>query len=116
MNKPTLTKQRIIIAYAIAGLADLIQFPVTAVTATGILAVPGEMADCVLDFIVMGLVSALIGFNWVLLPSLFVEVIPGLDLFPTWTGCVAFVVWRHKKEQTLIPTGQPSKSLKNITS
>ena len=99
MEKPELTQVRIIAAFAIAIIADLIQFPITAVEATGLFTIPGELADFVLDCFVMGATTVLLGFHWMLLPSLLVELVPGLDLFPTWTGCVAFVVWQRKKQQ-----------------
>jgi hypothetical protein len=102
MAKPELTKPRIIAAFAIAIIADLIQLPLTAVEATGFGMIPGEFADFIVDCFVMGATTVLLGFHWILLPSLFVEVIPGLDLIPTWTGCVAFVVWRRKKESAAI--------------
>jgi hypothetical protein len=112
MNKPELTTVRIILAFAIAVIADMIQFPIAAVTATGILAVPAEIADFFIDCFVMVAASLLIGFHWVLLPSLFVELIPGLDLFPTWTGCVAFVVWQRKKKQAQPATLCPVLNIK----
>jgi hypothetical protein len=99
MDKPELTQGRIIGAFAIAIIADLIQFPITAVEATGLFTIPGELADFVLDCFVMGATTVLLGFHWMLLPSLLVELVPGLDLIPTWTGCVAFVVWQRKKQQ-----------------
>jgi hypothetical protein len=99
MDKPELTQGRIIGAFAIAIIADLIQFPITAVEATGLFTIPGELADFVVDCFVMGATTVLLGFHWMLLPSLLVEIVPGLDLIPTWTGCVAFVVWQRKKQQ-----------------
>ena len=68
--------------------------------ATGVFTIPGELADFLVDGVVMVATTMLLGFHWVLLPTLFVEVIPGLDLLPTWTACVAYVLWRRKKEQT----------------
>lgn len=103
MNKPELTTGRILLAFSIAVIADMVQFPITAVAATGILSVPILIADFFVDLFVMVTVSLIIGFHWVLLPSVFVEVIPGLDLFPMWTGCVAFVVWQRKKKQAHTP-------------
>jgi hypothetical protein len=99
MDKPRLTQDRIILAFAVAIIADIIQFPITAVEATGIFSIPGELADFVLDCVVTVATCLLLGFHWALLPSLFVELVPGLDLLPTWTACVAFVVWQRKKEQ-----------------
>ena len=99
MDKPPLTRGRIILVFAIAVFADIIQLPITAGQATGIFSIPGELADFLVDCVVMGATTMLLGFHWMLLPTLFVEVIPGLDLLPTWTACVAYVVWRRKKEQ-----------------
>ena len=99
MNKPKLSRRRMILAFAIAIIADGLQYPITAATATGILALPGEAADFALDCFVMILTSWLLGFHWVLLPSLIAELVPGLDLLPTWTGCVAFVIWQRQKER-----------------
>ena len=100
MNKPELTNPRIAAALAVAAVADLLQFPITGLTATGFLTLPGEFADFVVDCLAMGAITMLLGFHWLLLPSLFVELVPGLDLLPTWTGCVTFLIWRRKREQT----------------
>jgi len=99
VSKPKLTRTRIILAFAVSVIADVLQFPINAVSATGLLALPGEVADMMLDIVVMILTSALLGFHWALLPAFVLEAVPGLDLFPTWTGCVAFVVWRRKQAE-----------------
>jgi hypothetical protein len=103
MNKPKLTRNRIIVAYAIAVIAEVLEFPIAAAEATLIGAPEGEFAAFVLDCIVMGAMTKLLGFHWMFLPTFCVEVIPGLDLLPTWVGCVAFVVWQRKKEQAPPP-------------
>ena len=86
-------------AFAVAVGADLIQLPITALEDAGAFLVPGELADFVVDCFVMVVTTALLGFHWALLPSLIVEMVPELDLIPTWTGCVAFVVWQRRREQ-----------------
>ncbi len=96
---PELTKPRIIAAFAVASIVDLIQMPLTAFEFTGGIFF-GEIADGVLDTITMGITTLLLGFHWALLPSFMVEAVPGLDALPTWTGCVAFVVWQRKKEES----------------
>jgi hypothetical protein len=98
MHNPPLTQKRILLAFAIAVVADIIQFPITAAEGTGFLAIPGELADFLVDCVVMGATTLLLGFHWMLLPTLFLEIIPGLDLLPTWTACVAYVLWLRKKE------------------
>ena len=103
MHTQKLSKQRIAAAFAAAVIADAIQFPITAATMTGVLAVPGEGADLLVDSVMTVVTSSLLGFHWILLPSFVFEAIPGFDLFPTWTGCVAYVVWRRKKQQAAPP-------------
>ena len=103
-----------ILAFAIAGIADVLQFPITAATATGVLSIPGEAVDFVLDCVVMVATSLLLGFHWVLLPSLVLEAIPGPDLLPTWTACVAYVVWRRKKQQAQPPPMGPVIDVESV--
>ena len=101
------TPDRAKIAYAIAILADVIQLPVNAATLSGVLAIPAESVDIAIDFIVMFLLSTVLGFHWMFIPSFFVEAIPGVDLLPTWTGCVALVVKQRMKDaepQVIPPT------------
>jgi hypothetical protein len=99
MSTPKLTKKQIALAFSVAVIADAIQLPFTAASMTGILTIPVEGADFALDCLVMVVTSSLLGFHWILLPSLIFEFIPGFDLCPTWTAAVAYVVWRRKKEQ-----------------
>jgi len=108
MDKPQLTQKRITLAFAIAGVADLIQLPITAATITGVFSIPAELAVFLIDCAVMLATTRLLGFHWVLLPSLVLELIPGPDLLPTWTGSVAYVVWRRKKEAAQPPPIHPA--------
>jgi len=41
-----------------------------------------------LDVAVGGLLIWLVGFHWAFLPSFLIELVPGVDLVPTWTGAV----------------------------
>jgi predicted benzoate:H+ symporter BenE len=91
-----------IAAYAIALLADAIQFPFSAATATGIFALPAEMTDLLVDGLAMLATSAILGFHWLLLPTVLIEAVPGLDLLPTWTGCVALVIRERRKEHAVV--------------
>ena len=52
------------------------------------------------DLLTAGLLFAILGFRWPLLPALIVEAIPGLSLFPTWTlvvGALATLGGRPKR-------------------
>jgi hypothetical protein len=100
MAKPELTRKRIVAAFTIAVIADLLEFPITAAEnlSMGALLVPSEAADVFLDCVVMVAMTKFLGFHWLFLPSFLVEVVPELDLLPTWVGCVGVVVWQRKKE------------------
>ena len=62
-----------------------------------------------IDIVTACVTSSLIGFHWTLLPTF--ALVPRLDAAPTWTGYVAFVPWRHKKQQSLLgPNAATSKA------
>jgi hypothetical protein len=60
-------------------------------------------ADEIIDVITMFLISRLLGFHLLLLPTFIVEFIPVADLLPTWSGCVALLVVLRKREQVAFP-------------
>ncbi len=99
MAKPILTRKRIIAAYAVAIVADLIEFPITAAEMTVFAAPAAEGVAFVVDAVVFGILTKLLGFHWAFLPSFLVEIVPGLDLLPTWVGCIWFVIRQRKNEQ-----------------
>jgi len=74
-------------AWFVAIMADAIQivgFP---------LFFPGGFspADIALDFITAAILAKILGWHWAFLPTFAAELVPGLDLFPTWTAAVLFV-------------------------
>jgi hypothetical protein len=84
-----------------------------AADATQILALPlfaaggASPADTVLDLLVAAILIRLLGWHWAFLPTLFAELIPGLDLFPTWTAAVFYVTRQHQRsrEPEILPPG-----------
>jgi hypothetical protein len=56
-----------------------------------------------LDVLAMILVSGAIGFHTLLLPTFVIELIPGPDLLPTWTGCTTAVIMLRKRKQPKPP-------------
>ena len=64
-------------------------------------------ADSVLDLFVAFVLIRLLGWHWAFLPSLAAELIPGADLFPTWTAAVWFVTRQqvHAGEPEILPPG-----------
>ena len=92
---PQLTRTRIILALAIAVAADGLQL---------LLGPLGwALADQAIDFVAMILVSWIIGFHILLLPTFVVELIPVLEDLPTWTACTAAVIALRKREQNNNP-------------
>lgn len=94
---PRLTRTRIILALAIALVADALQF----------LLGPLPFADQAIDIVAMALTSRVIGFHWLLLPTFAVEFVPLLDELPTWTACVVAVIALRKREQRASPPEEP---------
>jgi len=90
---PQLTRTRILLALAIAVVADFLQ----------IILVPLEWAfvQQIVDVVAMGLTVLVIGFHPLLLPTFIVEFIPLVDMLPTWTGCVFAVVALRKRAQRM---------------
>jgi hypothetical protein len=91
LQVPTLTRGRIVGAFAVAVVADGVQF------ALGPLG--WSMADEVLDVAAMVVITWLLGFHPLLLPTFLIEMFPVADALPTWTGCVALVVGLRRREQ-----------------
>ena len=97
---PPLTRVRIIIALAVAVIADGLQF---------LLGPFGWVfVDQAIDVLAMGLTSWAVGFHWLLLPTFIVEFIPLTDMLPTWTACTIAVMALRKREQRAIPPPQPT--------
>jgi hypothetical protein len=67
-------------------------------------------ADTMLDLVAAGILIRLLGFHWAFLPSLLVELMPGFDLFPTWTAAVFFVTHQqtHPEEPEILPPAPES--------
>lgn len=92
----TLTRGRMAVAIAIAVATDALQI--------GLGPLGWTFLDEIADVIAMILISLLIGFHPLLLPTFIVELIPLADMLPTWTGCVGAVVLLRKRSQ------EPSQS------
>ena len=64
-------------------------------------------ADAVLDAGAAVILIQLLGWHWAFLPTLAAELVPGFDLFPTWTAAVFFVTRQqvHPGEPEILPPG-----------
>jgi hypothetical protein len=85
-------------ALAIAMLADALQIVFLPVFTEGAL----SPLDDLLDIAVAWMLIRLLGWHWAFLPSLVAELVPGLDLVPTWTMAVLVVTRGTPREQTKI--------------
>jgi hypothetical protein len=94
---PRLTRTRIILALAVAVVADGLQLLL------GPLA--WVFVDQAIDCVAMILVSWIIGIHILLLPTFVIELVPVLEDLPTWTACTAAVIALRKREQR--PAPQP---------
>ncbi|MGC2248265.1 MAG: hypothetical protein WA609_16785 [Terriglobales bacterium] len=75
------------LAWLVAVAADALQIFAFPFFAEGAI----SPADSALDLFVAFVLIRLLGWHWAFLPSLAAELIPGADLFPTWTAAVWFV-------------------------
>src|ERR1700681_2454284 len=84
------------LAWAVAMAADALQiaaFPLF--IEAGI-----SPADSLLDLIVAFVLIRLLGWHWAFLRTLAAELVPGADLFPTWTAAVWFVTRQQVKSNS----------------
>ncbi|HYX23394.1 MAG TPA: hypothetical protein VFC23_04510 [Thermoanaerobaculia bacterium] len=78
------TPGRVKAARMIAVAADLLQIGGFAVFMPGW----ASPADDVLDVVVGAVLTWLVGWHWSFLPSFLIELVPGMDLIPSWTAAV----------------------------
>lgn len=92
-----LTSSRIRAAYAVAIAADALQF--------GLGPFGWAFFDEILDVVALIATTKLLGFHPLLLPTFLLELVPVIDVLPTWTGCVALVVAMRKKQSPTMARG-----------
>lgn len=97
---PFLTRSRILLAFLVAIAADGFQIMLGPFGWT--------FFDEVIDVITMIATSLLIGFHPLLLPTFLVELIPLIDMLPTWTACIAIVVALRRRQQRRDPSPSPT--------
>jgi hypothetical protein len=96
MRVPPLRPWRVASAVAIAVVVDAVQ----------IVAGPlgWSFADEVLDVVAMVAEMWLLGFHVLLLPTFMLELVPVVDVLPTWTGCVGIVIARRRASMSGVPS------------
>jgi hypothetical protein len=95
---PRISRTRILLALAVAVVADGLQF------LFGWLGPVGWPLDDAIDVIAMVLTMWALGFHMLLLPTFVSKLLPALDMLPTWTGCViAVIALRKRAERASLP-------------
>ena len=79
-----MTPRRIWIARGLAVTADVVQIGLAPLFLEGGISV----FDAALDVLMAGTLTLLVGWHWAFLPAFFAELVPGLDLVPSWTLAV----------------------------
>ncbi|MGE5180110.1 MAG: hypothetical protein ACM3PF_13565 [Bacteroidota bacterium] len=92
-------------AWIIAIVADALQIALFPIFGEGF----ASPATDALDVVVAIAMTALLGWHFAFLPSLIAEVVPGLNLFPTWTAAVFFVTRRRRRAEA--PAAVPRKEI-----
>jgi hypothetical protein len=96
------SKAKIMLACAVAVLADLLQVVFFPFFIEG----AASPVDDVVDVAVAGILTGLLGWNWAFLPTTVAKLLPVVDVAPFWTMAVFYVVWKKGKAPTTI-SGQP---------
>jgi hypothetical protein len=99
----TLKSAEVRLAWLVALAADAAQIVAMPLFVEGGL----SPADDLLDIAVAAILVRLLGWHWAFLPSLVAELLPGFDLFPTWTTAVWFVT-RQLTAQAEEPRTEPA--------
>jgi len=98
LRKPPLTRRRVLLALTITISADAIQL---------FLGPFGwAFIDQIIDVLAMILLSFVIGFHVLFLPTFVAEFIPGVGMLPTWTGCALLVIAQRRKQSAPRPPPQ----------
>ena len=92
------TPRRILIARMLALVMDLAQFALLPAALTPL--------NNVLDTVVALAMIALVGWHWAFLPTFLTELVPFVDLVPTWTIAV-FLATRGKDVKPGVPGAGP---------
>jgi len=91
---------------------------VVAVVADGLQLLLAPMAwtliEDVIDVVAMILTTWILGFHLLLLPTFLIELVPVVDIIPTWTACVAAVIAFRKSGEKPPPSSPPAKPVIDI--
>jgi len=85
IRKPPITHKRKAVVIFVAGTADFLQ--IMFLPGIGL----GYVLDDAIDFLTAIILTAICGFKWQFVLAFFMELIPGLDILPTWTAVALLI-------------------------
>jgi hypothetical protein len=92
LHPAQLTRGRMAVALIAALAADGLQVLLQAV----------PFVPQLVDVVAATTVTLAIGFHVLLLPTFVIELVPLVDDFPTWTGCVLAVIALHRRRERVV--------------
>jgi len=98
-----MTRRRVFAARAIAIAADFLQIAIFPAFSEGAV----SPLDTGLDLAVAGALTALVGWHWAFLPSFAAELVPFVDLVPTWTAAVFIATRPSRRGPSSLPAALP---------
>jgi len=84
------TRRRILAARILAVVADAVQVGLLPLFAEGAASIVNDVLDAVIAVVMV----VLVGWHWAFVPAFFAELVPVVDLAPTWTLAVFFATRR----------------------
>ncbi|MFI5197123.1 MAG: hypothetical protein ACHQJD_00760 [Thermoanaerobaculia bacterium] len=84
------TRRRVLAARILAVVADAVQLGLLPLFAEGAASVVNDALDAVIAIVMV----VLVGWHWAFVPAFLAELVPVVDLAPTWTLAVFFATRR----------------------
>lgn len=84
------TRRRILAARTLAVVADAVQLGLLPLFAEGAASIVNDVLDAVIAVVMV----VLVGWHWAFVPAFLAELVPVVDLAPTWTLAVFFATRR----------------------
>jgi hypothetical protein len=104
----SLSNSQLRLAWLVAIAADALQIVALPLFWEG----AASPLDDALDIVVALVLTKLLGWHWAFLPALMAELVPGIDLIPTWTAAVYFVSRQRVRstEPEILPPRPPPET------
>jgi hypothetical protein len=95
------TRRRILAARTLAVVADAVQLGLLPLFAEGAASIVNDALDAVIAVVMV----VLVGWHWAFVPAFLAELVPVVDLAPTWTLAVFFATRRGAAAGPSPPSG-----------